>query len=129
MEDKFARHGAFSWFELMTADVEGAEAFYGKLFGWTTERMEMEGGMTYHVIKVGGDAAGGIMSMPSRAGEMPSMWGIYVTVDDVDAAAGAVKEMGGHVLVEPQDIPQVGRFCVIQDPKGAVLSIITYKPM
>jgi len=26
----------------------------------------------------------------------------------------------------PQDIPNVGRFAVIQDPQGAVLNIITY---
>ena len=127
MDNKLFKHGAFSWFELMTRDVEGAKGFYSKLFGWTTEKMEMEGSMTYNVIKVGEDASGGIMSIPPQAGEMPSMWGIYVTVDDVDATAQAVKEMGGQVLMGPQDIPDVGRFYVIQDPQGAVISVITYK--
>ncbi|MCX6073132.1 MAG: hypothetical protein NTY39_02300 [Campylobacterales bacterium] len=27
----FATHGAFSWFELMSGDVEGAKKFYGEL--------------------------------------------------------------------------------------------------
>jgi predicted enzyme related to lactoylglutathione lyase len=129
MENKLLKHGAFSWFELMTNDVEGAKDFYIKLFGWDTEKTEMEGNMTYDVVKVDGEPAGGIMAMPPQSGEMPSMWGIYVTVDDVDATARATKEMGGQVLMGPQDIPEVGRFCVIQDPQGAILSAITYKPM
>lgn len=129
MENKLLKHGAFSWFELMTGDVEGAKEFYSRLFGWTTEKMEMEGGMTYTVVKVNGEGTGGIMDISPQAGDMPSMWGIYVTVDDVDATAKAVKELGGQVHVEPRDIPEVGRFSVIQDPQGAIISVITYKPM
>ena len=127
MDEKLFRHGSFSWFELMTGDVEGAKDFYGKLFGWTTEAMKMEDGMTYTVVKVNGDQVGGIMATPPQAGQMPSMWGIYVTVDDVDAAARLVRELGGNVLMGPRDISGVGRFCVLQDPAGAVISAITYK--
>jgi predicted enzyme related to lactoylglutathione lyase len=129
MENKLLKHGAFSWFELMTMDIEGAEKFYEKLFGWETDKMEMEGGMAYNVIKVNGESAGGIMAMPPQADQMPTYWSIYVTVDDVDATAEMVKNMGGQVLMGPQDIPEVGRFCVIQDPQGGILSAITYKPM
>ena len=39
--DAFKTHGAFSWSELMTSDPAGATAFYGKLFGWTFDTMEM----------------------------------------------------------------------------------------
>jgi hypothetical protein len=28
--------------------------------------------------------------------------------------------------VPPTDIPNVGRFCVLQDPQGSVVSAITY---
>jgi predicted enzyme related to lactoylglutathione lyase len=34
--------------------------------------------------------------------------------------------MGGKVVMPPQDIPQVGRFCVLQDPQGAMINAITY---
>ncbi|MGQ0657890.1 MAG: VOC family protein [Chromatiales bacterium] len=36
------------------------------------------------------------------------------------------EQMGGKVLVPPRDIPQVGRFCVLQDPQGATINAITY---
>ena len=127
MEEKLLKHGAFSWFELMTSDPEAAKTFYGKLFGWTTEAMKMEGGMLYNVVNVDGEGVGGIMDMPPGTGGMPSMWGIYVTVSDVDATAKSAVELGGQVLVPPRDIPEVGRFCVIQDPQGALISAITYK--
>ena len=45
---------------------------------------------------------------------------------DVDLTAAKAEELGGKVLVPPTDIPRVGRFCVLQDPQGAVLSAITY---
>lgn len=127
MDDKLMRHGAFSWFELMTGDVDGSREFYSKLFGWTTEAMEMEGGMTYNVINVDGEGVGGIMATPPQASEMPSIWSVYVTVDDVNATAETAEQMGGKVLMGPQDIPEVGRFCVLQDPNGAVISAITYR--
>jgi uncharacterized protein len=123
-EDFIKQHGAFCWSELMTTDVPGALEFYKKLFGWTTEEMHMEG-MTYTVVKVGGTEQGGIMATPPEAQGMPPMWGVYVTVDNVDDTAKMAEKLGGKILVPPTDIPDVGRFCVIQDPQGAVISAIT----
>ncbi len=113
----------------MTSDVDAATAFYTKLFGWETERMTMPQ-MSYTVVKAGGKDMGGIMAMPPDAPKgMPPMWGCYVTVDDVDATAKSAQKLGAKLLVPPQDIQDVGRFCVIRDPQGAVISAITYKPM
>jgi len=67
--------------------------------------------------------------MPQDAQGMPPMWGAYVTVDDVDATARTAEQLGAKLLVPPRDIPGVGRFCVIQDPQGAVISAITYVEM
>jgi len=126
MDEQLKTHGAFSWCELMTTDANAAKDFYTKLFGWTTEEMSVTPGMTYTVVKVGGKGIGGIMSMPSQAPGMPPHWACYVTVTDVDAVAKNAQQLGGKILMEPQDIPTVGRFCVIQDPQGAVISAITY---
>jgi len=123
-EDVF-RHGAFSWFELMTNDPEGAKKFYTGLFGWDAEDAPMEG-MKYTVVKVREDAVGGIMPMAPGTEGMPPAWGIYVTVDNVDETAAKVEELGGRLLHPPTDIPDVGRFCVLSDPQGAVIHAITY---
>jgi uncharacterized protein len=57
---------------------------------------------------------------------MPPAWFSYVTVDDVDATAKQAEQLGGKITLEPRDIPEVGRFAVIQDPQGAAICIITY---
>ena len=128
MEETLKQHGAISWSELMTTDVGAAKDFYAKLFGWTTEEMPMEGeGMSYSVVKAGDREIGGMMPIPPEASGTPPMWGSYVTVKDVDATARQAKELGATLIVEPRDIPDTGRFCVIQDPQGAVISAITYR--
>ncbi len=119
------KHGVFSWCELMTTDVEAAKEFYTELFGWTAEAVTIDG-MQYNLIKVEGTEIGGIMALPAQAQGAPPCWGTYVTVDDVDATAGKAQELGASVIVPLTDIPEVGRFCVIRDPQGAVISIITY---
>ena len=122
----YETHGAFSWSELMTSDPAAAGDFYGKLFGWKTETMDMGTG-PYNVIKVGDAAIGGIMGKPPGAPkDMPSMWGSYVTVANLDETLAAVKRLGGGVLMEPMEVKTVGRMAVIRDPQGAALSVIQY---
>lgn len=122
------RQGAFSWCELLTTDVEAAKKFYSELFGWNIEPVAdaLHQDMQYNLVKVDGTEIGGIMAVPPQAQGMPPSWGTYVTVDDVDAAAAKARELGGDVVVPLTDIPEVGRFCVIKDPQGAVISMITY---
>jgi len=125
MVDAMRQHGAFSWCELVTTDVEAAKKFYTKLFGWSTESVSMPG-MQYTVVKAAGEDVGGIMAMPPQAKGAPAHWGVYVTVDDVDATAKLAEQMGAKTIVPPTDIPNVGRFCLFQDPQGALISVITY---
>ena len=125
MDEQLMRQGVFSWCELMTTDVAAAKEFYSKLFGWHMDDMQIPG-MSYTILHAAGREVGGIMAIPADAAGMPPMWGTYVTVDNVDATARQAQALGGQVLVPPRDIPEVGRFCVIRDPQGAVISAITY---
>jgi predicted enzyme related to lactoylglutathione lyase len=59
----------------------------------------------------------------------PPHWGVYITVDDVDATAAKAQQLGATTIVPPTDIPNVGRFCTFQDPQGAVISAITYSDL
>jgi predicted enzyme related to lactoylglutathione lyase len=127
MGDRFETHGAFSWAELMTRDVEGSKKFYRELLGWEMEEMPMQQGDAYTVLKAGGEAVAGIMKMPAEVPEMvPTHWATYVTVTDVDAVAKKAQEMGATMIVPPTDIPGVGRFSTFQDPQGAVINVIHY---
>lgn len=126
--DPFTTPGAFSWSELLTSEPEAAAQFYAGLFGWQFDTMNMGPAGPYRVVKVGGEAVGGIMSMPATGQAMPPNWCPYVTVADVDATAAKCTELGGTVMVPPSDVPGVGRFAVIADPQGAVLNVMAYRP-
>lgn len=123
-----SRHGAFVWYELMTPDREASRAFYGKLLGWKTTEMPMPG-MSYTIVLAGEAPVGGMMDLTAeaKAQDIPPNWTGYVAVDDVDAAAENAKSLGATVRVGPQDIPEVGRFCVIADPQGAVIILFRTK--
>ncbi len=122
-----ALHGAPSWFETMTTDVDRAIPFYAALFGWTPEKMAMDD-YTYTVFKMGELPVAGMMSITPAMGAMPPHWGTYFTVNDVDAAARDATALGATTCVPPQDIPNVGRFCGITSPQGVTFFAIRYLP-
>jgi predicted enzyme related to lactoylglutathione lyase len=125
MDEKLKKHGSISWSELITSDVPAAKKFYGDLFGWKFEDMPMED-TVYSAVSANDDEVAGIMPFPPDTPPMPPNWGLYITVDDVDATAEKAAGMGATIAMPPKDIPEVGRFCVLQDPQGAFISIITY---
>ena len=114
-------HGALTWNEVQTPDVAAATKFYGELFGWTTEEMDMGDQGTYTVFMLGADGVAGGMAPPMEG--IPPHWATVFAVDDADACVETVRTAGGAVVVEPFDLP-IGRQAVIADPQGAVFSVI-----
>lgn len=123
----FKQHGAFSWVELVTSDVDAARDFYGQLFGWKLKDGPIEG-VPYTVIEVAGEEVGGITPTPPNQANMPPMWGAYITVDDVNAIAEKIQALGGKVLIPPMQVQTVGTFALVQDPQGATFCAIQYAP-
>ncbi len=118
-------HTAITWNELITPDVEGAKAFYSELFGWDLRDEDM-GERTYTIAKSHNVEVAGIMQTPAEAEGMPARWGAYVSVANVDASAAHAEKLGGTIVMAPRDIPGVGRICVISDPQGALISMVSY---
>lgn len=127
--DLLTASGSNCWNELATTDREAAVAFYTALFGWGTQEQDMGEAGTYTIFTRGDAMAGGMMQMSDEWGEAPSHWMTYIAVDDCDATAEKVNALGGKVCVPPTDIPDVGRFAVLDDPQGAAFSILKPLPM
>ncbi|TQC45298.1 VOC family protein [Rhodococcus sp. WS4] len=115
--------GACLWTELNTGDVDKAVAFYTSVFGITTSQMSMGPEYTYTLFEVGGEQVCGC-GQPMTAGT-PNHWRVYFAVEDVDASAAKVVELGGTIVEEAMDIPTVGRMAGVTDPQGALFSIMT----
>lgn len=119
--------GTFGWNELVTTDTEACKTFFTQLTGWTVEGKEMEDGGTYTLFKQGDCPVGGMMSMQSLGlTGVPPHWMAYLTVEDVDAACARCGELGGKIVMEPMDVPGIGRFAIIADPSGAALGLAQY---
>jgi predicted enzyme related to lactoylglutathione lyase len=112
----------------MTRDPDGSKAFYGAVFGWEPEDLPIGPG-TYTTWKLGGKLIGGMMPMitDSWPGDLPPHWMVYFAVADADATAERAADLGGAVPVPPSDLPQ-GRFAVLNDPQGALFSVIKLNP-
>ncbi len=120
----------WSWSELLTTDVERAQQFYGAVFGWTA-LTHGEGDGAYTEFQLAGpdgtprSIAGMMPKPPMMPAEVPPFWGVYFTVDDVDAAKDSITKLGGTVLVGPIDI-EPGRFVTAVDPTGATFNVIRF---
>jgi len=106
--------------ELATHDVAKAKAFYTKLFDWKLEDMPMSDG-TYTLISVGEGTGGGMMKHPMP--NAPAFWLPYVLVADVRAATQKVRELGGTVMRDVTEVPNMGWFSIMVDPTGAHLGL------
>jgi uncharacterized protein len=120
-------NGRFVWHEFLAKDEKKAIAFYTDVAGWTTQPFP-EGAHDYTMWVGSQGPLGGVMRLPEEAEKMgtPPNWMGHVQVENVDAAAAKVKSLGGNVLREPADIPTVGRFAIIADPQGGIVSM--FKP-
>lgn len=116
------------WVELACRQSELAKTFYPKVFNWQMRRSENAADFEYTEWLLNGESCdegiGGMLEMTELWGDVPPHWMIYFSVDDCDVMASRAAELGGKVCVPPTDIPNVGRFAVINDPQGAVFSII-----
>jgi predicted enzyme related to lactoylglutathione lyase len=120
-------HGRFVWYELMTTDMEAAKVFYAEVVGWGVQDASMPG-RAYSLFTAGGASVSGLMHLPEDArktGLRPSWLG-YVAVDDVDASAERLKELGGAVHVPPTDIPNISRFSVAVDAQMATIALFKW---
>jgi predicted enzyme related to lactoylglutathione lyase len=81
--------------------------------------------MTYTMFRLGGnDVGGGYKLMKEQLdNHVPPHWMPYIKVDSADESAAKAVKGGAQQIVPPSDIPNVGRFALLQDPTGAHISI------
>jgi uncharacterized protein len=144
----------WNWSDLHTRDAERAEAFYGELFGWVADTLDL-GEVQLTMLRLPGygdfleqiepdirrrqseqgvpagfeDAIAWLVPMTDDAypPEMPSHWSVTFAVDDTDGVAAKAAELGGTVLAAPFDAGPA-RMAGLSDPQGAAFAVSTYKP-
>jgi len=119
--------GRWVWGDLVTSDVAAAADFYGKVFGWTFETYGGEDDRdTYTLALADGLPIGGLVfDQRAMKGDVPSArWIGLISVADVQAAANAVTQGGGKVVVKPTMLGERGETAVFQDPEGTLFGVV-----
>lgn len=114
--------GALCWNELTSSDVDASRDFYTQMFGWTAEKQDM-GTFEYTVFSNSDRQVAGMAPLTAEMGDMPPSWGVSFAVEDADASAARIKDLGGNVVLPPTDFPG-GRFATAADPQGAFFSVV-----
>lgn len=127
--DVFSRPGAYAWSELATRGLDKARPFYETVFDWTWSKAPFSDVEYWLATYRGQDPeqgghAGAMEMGESFPAEVPPHWAVYFNVEDPDAVAARVSELGGSVQVGPTDMA-AGRFAMAMDPTGATFSVLT----
>jgi predicted enzyme related to lactoylglutathione lyase len=116
--------GSITWFDLTVPNAEEVKSFYKEVVGWKSENVNMGEYNDFNMQSPeSGETKTGICYKRGGNIDFPSQWLIYITVKNVDESAKLCKENGGKVLVGPKEMSGYGRYCVIEDPAGAVCAL------
>jgi predicted enzyme related to lactoylglutathione lyase len=111
--------GAPCWVDLFTSDPDASRAFYGELFGWTSESAGDDYGGYINFAKDGVAVAGAMRN--DGQGGTPDVWSVYLATDDVKATVDAAVAHGGQVIVPPMDVMALGAMAVLLDTGQAAI--------
>lgn len=115
-----------TWFEVATDDPDGAERFYGQLFGWTYAR-DPDVPMDYRMATYPGadNPAGGVLN---TKGDLPNHAIFCVQVEAVEATCAQTEALGGKVLHKVVGDGTGTDFAYLNDPAGNLFGIFTPRP-
>ena len=117
--------GRIEWVDLTVGDAVRNKNFYCKVIGWKSTDVEMGTYSDFNLKLPGtGKTIAGICHARGMNTRMPAQWLMYVRVADVAASAAEAERQKGKVLDGPRRMGG-SNFCVIQDPDGAVMALIS----
>ena len=119
--------GSITWCDLTVKNAEEVKDFYAKVVGWQPDGVSMGDYEDFTMIAPeSGKVAAGVCHAKGPNAKLPAQWLIYITVEDVDKSAEQCVLLDGKLILEPKAMPGYGKYCVIQDPAGAVCAL--FKP-
>lgn len=122
--------GIFVWNELGTRDLGTAKSLLATLLGWKSEDMDMGPNGTYTIFKSGDQRVGGGWELKGEKYQgVPTHWLSYVSVKNADVTVKSAERLGMKIKMPATDIPNVGRFAVLEHSATGTFAILEPKPM
>ncbi len=120
-----AKIGAIEWRDLTVNSAEKIRDFYCDVVGWDSSAVSMGDYDDFNVnLPNSSETIAGICHARGSNSSLPAQWLMYVRVKDTATSAETCKALGGKVLDGPRAMGS-SQFCVVQDPEGAVLALVS----
>jgi len=117
--------GRIEWLDLTVGDATRFKNFYCNVIGWKSADVDMGSYADFNInLPETGDTVAGICHARGMNANIPAQWLVYVRVADVKESAAECEKRGGKVLDGPRRMGG-SNFCVIQDPAGAVMALLS----
>ena len=114
--------GKIVWHDLLTHDADAAREFYGELFGWEFEGSKEAPGSYWDITREG-QVIGSVFAADPDELDSP-VWLVSISVPDVDGWVTRAGALGAAITVTPSDLPNRGRYAVVEDPQGAFFVLL-----
>ena len=116
--------GQIGWIDLTVPNADAVREFYADVTGWTATSLSMGDYDDYCMTPPGGDKpVAGVCHARGANASAPPVWMIYIMVTDLDESVRRCEARGGKLRSPIREMPGSGRYCIIEDPAGAVAGL------
>jgi len=119
--------GKIGWVDLTTENAEEIRDFYEKVTGWKPQALSMGDYDDYVMLSPSDDPISGICHKKGNNKDLPNNWLIYITVEDIEKSVDQCIALGGKVILSPKNYGDNAKYCIIEDPSGAVVALYAEK--
>ena len=124
-KENLPRIGHIEWMDLNVVEASQVKDFYCAVVGWDSSEVEMGSYSDFNINLPGTHATvAGVCHARGSNAHLPNQWLIYVRVANVKDSVAKCEKLGCKLLNGPRRIAG-SNFCVIQDPAGAVLALVS----
>jgi len=118
-------HAEFCWLDLASSDLSKSKEFYAYLFGWESFEMPVEDAGGYGMFTLNHKPVTGYYPLMKEQIEMniPSHWMSYIKTDDIASTVNLIKENGGKIIVDVQNVPTQGSMALAHGPDGGLFGL------
>lgn len=125
MSEQQGSPGEIVWHDLTVPNADEVRDFYSAVVGWKVQHLDMGGYADYCMLhEQTGAVVSGVVHAQGVNADLPPVWLMYVKVASLEASMAACKRLGGTVMVGPKSLGE-GHYCVIRDPGGAMLALMS----
>ena len=109
--------------EIMTTDLDKAKKFYSELFGWKISAWK--GSPDYMLFETGKQPGGGFQKVDKvNPGDGILL---YIKVDNIKAHLDKARNLGGKIIKENTEIPNIGWYGIFSDLDGNIIGVFRGK--